>query len=396
MWRFTGQLTVKLRRIILRALMLGAISISFLSSLFSYTFAQQVFLGICDASAAISIDVDYFLVAHDEAFSEDGGDTLYLYKNDISAEEGVQPVKKINIRSDLELPNPELDEESDIEGAARFGNRIFWITSHGRNSKGKIKPNRYRLFATDLTGSLPEMDLSFVGFYPSLIQDIQKRANWKNPKDTLGAVARSALAASLQLGDDLTDEASSMTEEELTKKQRKAIRRKLAPKRDGINIEGLAVGSDGTTLLIGFRNPKIHEDALVIPLLNANALIEGQAEAALFGDPITLFLKGRGIRSMDYVPELEAFLIVAGSRDDNKYPMQSLLFKWSGGVDDDPVEIRRLYQSKGVNPEALVFREDPPRVQVLHDEGSRQVNGVECKKVQRDLRSFTDRIYIME
>lgn len=390
------QLANKLRGKFLRAMMLGAISIAFLTNLSSYTVAQQVFLGICDASAAIAIDSDYFLVAHDEAFSEDGGDTLYLYKNDISAEEGIQPVKKISIRSDLQLPNPELDEESDIEGAARFGNRIFWITSHGRNSKGKIKPNRYRLFATDIDASLPEVDLSFVGFYPNLIQDIQKRANWKNPKDPLGAVVRSALSSSLMLGDDLTDKASSVTEEELTKKQKKAIRRKLAPKRDGINIEGLAVGSDGTTLLIGFRNPKIYENALIIPLLNANALIEGQEERALFGDPIILFLQGRGIRSIDYVLELEAFLIVAGSRDDKEYPMRPLLFKWSGKTGDDPVKIRKLHQFKGGNPEALVFREDPPRVQILNDEGGRQVNGEDCKKVQRDLRSFTDQTYKIE
>ena len=40
--------------------------------------------------------------------------------------------------------------EADIEGAARVDNRIYWITSHGRNKDGKERPSRYALFATDI------------------------------------------------------------------------------------------------------------------------------------------------------------------------------------------------------------------------------------------------------
>ena len=31
-----------------------------------------------------------------------------------------------------------------------MGDRIYWITSHGRNKDGKERPNRYAFFATDI------------------------------------------------------------------------------------------------------------------------------------------------------------------------------------------------------------------------------------------------------
>ena len=42
------------------------------------------------------------------------------------------------------------NQEADIEGAAAIGSRIYWITSHSRNSKGQARSSRYRLFATEL------------------------------------------------------------------------------------------------------------------------------------------------------------------------------------------------------------------------------------------------------
>lgn len=52
--------------------------------------------------------------------------------------------------------------ESGIEAAARVGNRIYWITSHGRNRRGAARPSRQRFFATDLTGH-PAEPLAPVG-----------------------------------------------------------------------------------------------------------------------------------------------------------------------------------------------------------------------------------------
>ena len=42
--------------------------------------------------------------------------------------------------------------ESDIEGAATLGSKIFWITSHGTNSNGEVQDRRRKLFATEILG----------------------------------------------------------------------------------------------------------------------------------------------------------------------------------------------------------------------------------------------------
>ena len=105
--------------------------------------AQQIttFNGPCDASAAVALDATHFIVGDDEH------NILHVYRQGQPA-----PVASLNLANFL---GTAADEESDIEGAAAIGSRIYWITSHGSNSKGKARPARQRFFATEVVPGQP-------------------------------------------------------------------------------------------------------------------------------------------------------------------------------------------------------------------------------------------------
>ena len=95
---------------------------------------------IADASAAVALNDQLVIVAGDEMnFLR-----IYEWSNPQSP-----PIKSIDLADDL---NIEPDHpESDIEGATWFGDRIFWITSHGRNCDGRYRYSRCQFFATTVT-----------------------------------------------------------------------------------------------------------------------------------------------------------------------------------------------------------------------------------------------------
>ncbi len=127
-----------------------------------------IYKGVCDASAGEAIGPDHFLLAADE-YTDDGedqGDFLFLFSNKKS--EG-KYIKKFKLPTSLRKNQ---DREIDTEGSARIGERIYWITSHGRNKKGKFRPNRYRIYATDVSGSASNLKIKFVGFYKNLVKDL--------------------------------------------------------------------------------------------------------------------------------------------------------------------------------------------------------------------------------
>jgi hypothetical protein len=143
---------------------------------------------------------------------------------------------------------------------------------------------------------------------------------------------------------------------------------------DGLNIEGLAATPRGH-LLIGFRNPIRKGRALLVPLENPDEVIRGRR--ARLGEPITLDLGKRGVRSIEYRPAEQEYLIVAGAYDDRR---DFRLYRWSGNPDDDPERVRGV-DFGGLNPEALFFARDGDRsrVLVLSDDGGLLIDGQECK-----------------
>src|SRR5690349_1982196 len=100
--------------------------------------APHVFTGTADASAAVALDADRFVVGSDE------DSLLRVYRRSAPG----KPVEIIDISRFLQLTKK--SPETDIEAAARIGDRIYWITSHGENISGKDRPNRHRFFATDI------------------------------------------------------------------------------------------------------------------------------------------------------------------------------------------------------------------------------------------------------
>ncbi len=155
-------------------------------------------------------------------------------------------------------------------------------------------------------------------------------------------------------------------EDDLNKKDRV----KLAPKQQGLNIEGLSASADGRILYIGLRNPFSYEKAIVIPLNNARDVIERSAKP-LYGRPLLWDLGHRGIRSMEYSSFHKDFLVVAGPIDDET---DFVVYRWSGQDHDNPTFARSLNVGLPYfTPEALIPFADKASVLLLSDDGAMKV-----------------------
>lgn len=293
----------------------------------------SVYNGICDASAAVALGRDHFVVADDER------NTLIVYKRG-------QPASVASVQLSPFLGTAS-DKESDLEGAAAIGQRIYWISSHGRNKNGKVREERYRFFATDVDASKVPPSLTPVETpYGRLLDDLLSADELKNYH--LGEAAQRAPES-----------------------------------QGGLNIEGLAATPDGK-LLIGFRNPILDGKALLVPLNNPDGVITGQA--AKFGAPVSLDLGGRGVRSIELVGA--TYLIVAGPPADSG---SFALFRWSGKATDAPALVKKI-DFKSLRPEALFEIPMTNMVQILSDDGGVETSGVACKDreaVHRSFRSIT-------
>jgi hypothetical protein len=283
--------------------------------------APVLFEGAVDGSAGADVGDGFFVGATDE----NNKFRLYDVKGGPSPETldvGVAAA----VKSALGLQRI---GECDLEGAAKIGDLIFWIGSHGRNAKAKEKEERQVLFATRLSGVGKDAKLEIAGkIYTHLIDDLLKD---------------SALAP--------FDLAKAAT---------------LAPKHEGgLNIESLA--ADGDKLWIGFRNPKSKaKDALLVPLLNPTEIV-GKGARAKLGDPLLLNLGGLGVRDM--VAWKDGFLIVAGDFVD-RFAMgakPSRVFWWKPGADPRDIGV----DFGDLNPEAImIIREgDKGRILILSDDG---------------------------
>ncbi len=295
-----------------------------------------VFRGASDASAAVAVGENMFVVADDE------NNILRIYETSKTG----QPVGSFDMSSFLGI-EPD-HPEADIEAATMIGRRIYWITSHGRNKDGKLRPNRYRFFATDVFIENRSVKLRPAGKpYRNLIHELLKT----QPARRLGLDKATRFGA------------------ELKKKDRE----KLAPKKEGLNIEGLCASADGGTLYFGLRNPRPKDKqdgrakAIVVPLLNPDRTVE-KGEAPVFGEPILWDLKGLGIRSMEYSRFHKVCFVIAGGPDGDE---GFALYRWSGKPESPPVLERELDLGKSkFSPEVLIPFEKSGRLLMLSDDGS--------------------------
>jgi len=304
--------------------------------------------GMSDASAVVALDGGRFMVADDEK------NVLHIYS---TARPG-PPLQSLpwdiplGIRSDDEHP------EVDIEGATMLDGHVYWISSHGRSKKGKWRPNRHRLFAMTVSTS-----------------------HGKTVATPFGTACRNLvvqMVSSPALRGLGLERALAAGEREI---------KGLAPKKQGLNIEGLCAAADGQSLLIGFRNPRPGGKALLVPLKNPADVLAKSARPR-FGRPVQLDLRVRrgdtivelGIRSIEYSPRHKAYLIVAGPHDGERV---FGVFSWSGVPSERATLLREATvavnqnatpdSEAAFNPEALSVRETEDCIQLLSDDGTLKV-----------------------
>ena len=95
-----------------------------------------------DCSAAANVGDGFFVGATDEKTDENNEFRLYDSK-------GQFPPAKLDVNVKVAVKSAlgvETTRESDLEGAAKIGELIFWIGSHGRNSEAKERKERQVLF----------------------------------------------------------------------------------------------------------------------------------------------------------------------------------------------------------------------------------------------------------
>jgi Protein of unknown function (DUF3616) len=283
-------------------------------------FRQVTFVGACDASGAVPLTKDVFAVADDE------DNILRQY----SAQNGGEALDKTDVSPFLELRQKH--PESDIEAATRIGDVAYWLTSHGRNKKGDLKPERSYFFATTLPSN--QLRLSGVGSPQSGLQE--------------------ELIA--QFDPDFHLQAASERPPNVP---------------EGFNIEGLTATLDGK-LLIGFRNPIPHGKALIVLLENPRAVLDGAK--AQFGTPILLELEGLGIRGLSWWHG--KYLIIGGPFDNGP----SKLFTWEG-----PGHVAALVavDLSHYNPEGFFTPEDADEIMLLSDDGTSLIEGKPCKTLKK-------------
>ncbi|HEU0098197.1 MAG TPA: DUF3616 domain-containing protein [Allosphingosinicella sp.] len=258
--------------------------------------------GVCEASAAAALDSNRFVVASDEL------ELLTLYKRGAA-----QPLST--------FAHPDV---TDIEGAARIGDTIFWVTSHSVNKEKEDKPKRKILFATKV---LPTGALAAAGTdYRNLRADIAALLGVQEKIQQNGKVT-GGLALDL-------------------------------------NIEGLAAAPDGS-LFVGLRGPLSSGKAQVVRIVKPFGRV-GLPQAAPVGPAqpkvFRLNLEGRGIRSLERVGKgSRAFLIVAGPVGDSGPAPK--LYWWDGRNQPTPGPGLGFGAMK---PEALIAV-SAGRVQILGD-----------------------------
>jgi hypothetical protein len=283
------------------------------------------YLGMRDASAAVAVSSNLFIVADDEM------NTLRLYSTDHAG----PPLKEFALDAFLEVTSK--SPEADLEGAARIGNRAFWIGSHGRNKNGKERSNRCRFFATDIKIENGEVSLVPAGKpCTQLLEDLS--LDWRFVDFHFAEAAT------------------------------------RAPREEGaVNIEGLSATPEGH-LLVGFRNPVPNGKAGIIPLLNPNEVIDGKPPR--FDMAIQLDLGGLGIRDMAYFDG--SYFIIAGPwQAEGKFEF----YRWAGGsARPQKLTVKHLGD---YHPEAIIIypHKGFHEIQILSDDGNRAVNGIPGKEL---------------
>ncbi len=301
-----------------------------------------------DGSAAVWAG-DHFINFDDET------NIARLYK----AGTGSAPVKKWDLTSSLGLSN-----EADFEDAARIGNDVLLISSHGRNKDGELKTDRYRFARLSVSGSGASTSLSVTGYTKTLLQNMLDSSKWQQPDTAVISLLK-----------------------ERTQLETATVPN-LAPKADGFNIEGLAQLPGSTTrVAIGLRNPLINNQAIVITL--ENPLEAATGATPVFGQAIRLDLAGYGVRAMAWSATDNMMYILAGHINSDP-EANFFLYRWNGQPTSAAEYLGAYQHSSGGSLEAILPHAGTKTLRILVDEGAVLVNGTENKSLPTADQRFHD------
>ena len=315
----------------------------------------KIFCEIADASAAVALAPGLFVVADDET------NKLRVYDINNPGSAAIANAK-IGDYLNIDPCHPEID----IEGATWFNGRIFWITSHGRNRDGKYWYSRNQFFATTVTLAGNELNVTVDGNYTNLLDDLI----------AYDSIYNLGIADAIGVVDGHVDTNNIPN---------------LAPKDQGLNIEGLCAAADGSSMLIGFRNPRPKVEGkkmgLIIRLNNPEAVVLN-GKVPDFSPPLAVDLDGFGIRSMEYSHTLGQYLIMAGSqKSGSEKPLQTLYkYHMATGL------LTKMADFPFITPEAMFQFPGGNDIHLLSDDGTLLVDTpdgpIENKYLPNEQRTF--------
>ena len=269
--------------------------------------------GMSDASDAIALDDNYYVSGDDEL------NVLNVYSRTASG----LPLVSYNYTSNLALPDP-AKPEVDVEAATRsFVNagRVYWM---GSMSNGKApfdnKPNRDRIFATNVSGTGATTSFLFGGY---------------------AALRSAVLAWGDANGYSFTASAAAGVDSKQV---------------NGFALEGLVFGPDSTTLYLAFRAPLVptanRTKAVIAPIKNFESWFNNGAPSGspVFGSPIEMSLGGRGFRDMTRLSN-GTYIIIAG--DPGGTSTTGAIYKWTGKPADAPTLVPSV-ASDSLNMEGVM------------------------------------------
>ncbi len=285
--------------------------------------------GMNRVSAAVALTEDAFIAAS----SQDN--ILRVYR----LTDSPAPIARFDISAFLGLNG----EPADVQGAARFADRVYWIASHSRDEHGQIRHGKYRFFATAIKEENGKFVIEPVGKPCTTLLD-------KLPG--LNTVSTLRLDKAMRL------------REELSEKQRQ----RLAPTKEGLNIGALCADPHTDILFIGFRNPRPvrvmtgRPHALMMPLNNAADVVDKGAEP-IFGEAMLWDFDGLGITGLEYSP-IHGMYFITAQPHDNAGPC--ILYRWSGMKANPPEQVcRPSFMDNGPIDITLVPFENSRRLLLL-------------------------------
>ena len=216
---------------------------------------------------------------------------------------------------------------NDLEGLTMDSEGfIYAITSHSRNEKGKRKKSREQLLRFKIEGN----EISDVAVYTKLVDHLVNAGVLDNILSSSGNTVN----------------------------------------LNEINIEALSFNKEKNKLMLGFRAPLINGKSMLVVINNPSAIFERNDPAQFDSNTILLDLQGGGIRSLDYAPQLEGYLMVNEIKNNNGKKKSQLWF-WKGETEKDPqpIDLPQMINLKNVEALAPVTINGEPKLFLLSDDG---------------------------